>query len=143
MHGVSHCLYMFTRNKRFLAGSVLKLMNAQVYLQYLLPIIYKIKAWFLIRLKFPFSSAQTTLRLSWMIQNNKKLQAAIEQKNALFGTLDSWLLYRLRQGTDLDYKPEHISDVTSCSATGFYDPFTLQWAKWALNLFSIKVTIKF
>lgn len=74
-----------------------------------------------------------------MIQNNKKLQAAIEQKSALFGTLDSWLLYRLRQGSDLDYKPEHISDVTSCSATGFYDPFTLQWAKWALNLFSIKV----
>lgn len=85
---------------------------------------------------------QTTLRLSWMIQNNKKLQAAIEQKNALFGTLDSWLLYRLRQGTDLDYKPEHISDVTSCSATGFYDPFTLQWAKWALNLFNIKVNYK-
>lgn len=83
---------------------------------------------------------QTTLRLSWMIQNNKKLQMAIEQKNALFGTLDSWLLYRLRQGDDLDIRPEHISDVTSCSATGFYDPFTLQWAKWALNLFSIKVT---
>lgn len=111
MHGVSHCLYLFTRNKRFLAGSVLKLMNAQ-----------------------------TTLRLSWMIQHNKKLQAAIEQKNALFGTLDSWLLYRLRQGTDLEYRPEHISDVTSCSATGFYDPFTMQWAKWALNLFSIKVS---
>lgn len=82
---------------------------------------------------------QTTLRLAWMIQNNKKLQAAIEQKNALFGTLDSWLLYRLRQGDALDYKPEHISDVTNVSATGFYDPFTLQWAKWALNLFSIKV----
>ncbi|XP_055322195.1 putative glycerol kinase 5 [Sitodiplosis mosellana] len=112
MHGVSHFLYMFTRNKRFLAGSVLKLMNAQ-----------------------------TTLRLSWMIQNNKKLQAAIEHKNALFGTLDSWLLYRLRQGNDLDFKPEHISDVTSCSATGFYDPFTLQWAKWALNLFSIKANM--
>lgn len=74
-----------------------------------------------------------------MIQNNKKLQTAIEQKTALFGTLDSWLLYRLRQGNDLNFRPEHISDVTSCSATGFYDPFTLQWAKWALNLFSIKV----
>lgn len=86
---------------------------------------------------------QTTLRLSWMIQNNKKLQMAIEQKNALFGTLDSWLLYRLRQGNDLDIRPEHISDVTSCSATGFYDPFTLQWAKWALNLFSIKVKENF
>lgn len=76
-----------------------------------------------------------------MIQNNKKLQAAMEQKSALFGTLDSWLLYRLRQGTDSDFKPEHISDVTSCSATGFYDPFTLQWAKWALNLFSIKANM--
>lgn len=74
-----------------------------------------------------------------MIQNNKRLQAAIEEKNAYFGTLDSWVLYRLRQGTDLDCKPEHISDITSCSATGFYDPFTLQWAKWALNMFSIKV----
>lgn len=33
MHGVSHCLYLFTRNKRFLAGSVLKLMNSQVKCQ--------------------------------------------------------------------------------------------------------------
>lgn len=73
-----------------------------------------------------------------MIQNNKQLQAAIEQKTALFGTLDSWLLYRLRQGNHLDKHVEHISDVTNCSATGFYDPFTMQWAKWALNLFSIK-----
>lgn len=76
-----------------------------------------------------------------MIQNNKKLQAAIERKTALFGTLDSWLLYRLRQGNHLDREVEHISDVTSCSATGFYDPFTMQWAKWALSLFSIKANM--
>lgn len=76
-----------------------------------------------------------------MIQNNKKLQAAIDRKTALFGTLDSWLLYRLRQGNHLDREVEHISDVTSCSATGFYDPFTMQWAKWALRLFSIKANM--
>lgn len=74
-----------------------------------------------------------------MIQNNKKLQLALENKTALFGTLDSWLLYRLHQGNDLSKPVEHISDLTSCSATGFYDPFTLGWAKWALSLFSIKV----
>lgn len=75
-----------------------------------------------------------------MIQNNKKLQMAIEKKTALFGTLDSWLLHRLRQGNNPTVLVEHISDVTSCSATGFYDPFTLGWAKWALHLFSIKVS---
>ena len=83
---------------------------------------------------------KTTLRLSWMIQNNKRLQVAIEKKTALFGTLDSWLLHRLRQGNNPTVPVEHISDVTSCSATGFYDPFTLGWAKWALNLFSIRVS---
>lgn len=83
-------------------------------------------------------STQSTLRLSWAIQNNKKLQSAIESETALFGTLDSWILYRLRQGNDLGAQVEHISDVTSCAATGFFDPFTMQWAKWALHLFSIK-----
>lgn len=41
----------------------------------------------------------------------------------------------------MDREVEHISDVTSCSATGFYDPFTMQWAKWALSLFSIKANM--
>lgn len=66
---------------------------------------------------------------------------AIDRKTALFGTLDSWLLYRLRQGNQLEREVEHISDVTSCSATGFFDPFTMQWAKWALSLFSIKANM--
>lgn len=57
----------------------------------------------------------------------------------MFGTLDSWLLYRLRQGTAAVHKyVEHISDVSSCAATGFYDPFTLCWANWAFKLFSLK-----
>lgn len=33
MHSVSHCMYFTTRNKRFLAGSVIKLMNSQVKLE--------------------------------------------------------------------------------------------------------------
>lgn len=62
----------------------------------------------------------------------------MERRTALFGTLDTWLLYKLRKGDNLNKHVEHVTDVTSCSATGFYDPFTLQWAKWALHLFSIK-----
>lgn len=57
----------------------------------------------------------------------------------MFGTLDSWLLYKLRSGTSQNKYVEHISDITNCSATGFYDPFTLNWGDWALKLFSINV----
>ncbi|KAG4073437.1 hypothetical protein HA402_000661 [Bradysia odoriphaga] len=108
MHGVSRFLYLMTRSNRFLAGSVLKLMNTQ-----------------------------TTLRLHWVIKNNERLNEAIRNKTAMFGTLDSWLLYRLRKGYAQNKYVEHISDITSCSATGFYDPFSLNWADWALKLFSI------
>lgn len=33
---------------------------------------------------------------------------------------------------------EHVSDITSATATGTYDPFTLSWASWAFSIFSIK-----
>uniref|UniRef100_A0A182IS65 Glycerol kinase 5 n=1 Tax=Anopheles atroparvus TaxID=41427 RepID=A0A182IS65_ANOAO len=102
-------LYFVTRNNRFLAGSVIKLMNPQV-----------------------------TLRLSWIIHNNPLLQDDIKTGNVLYGTIDSWLLYRLRQGTDRSREVDHISDVTNCTSTGFFDPFGQEWAGWALNLFSIK-----
>ncbi|XP_058460929.1 putative glycerol kinase 5 isoform X2 [Malaya genurostris] len=102
-------LHFFSRSKRFLAGSVIKMMNPQV-----------------------------TLRLAWVLQNNADLQRDVKNGNVLYGTIDSWLLYRLRQGTDQSRIVEHVSDVTNCTSSGFYDPFGQEWAGWALNLFSIK-----
>ncbi|RVE52718.1 hypothetical protein evm_002591 [Chilo suppressalis] len=95
-------LYLITRSKRFRAGSALKFMNTQ-----------------------------TTLRLQWAVNNITELKTAIENDDAMFGTLDCWLLYKLT-GNKL-----HLTDVSSASATGFYDPFTMQWAGWAMTLFHI------
>lgn len=103
-------LHFFTRSKRFLAGSVLKMMNPQV-----------------------------TLRLAWVLENNVDLQRDVKEGTVLYGTIDSWLLYRLRQGLDQTRTVEHISDVTNCTASGFYDPFGQEWAAWALKLFNIRV----
>lgn len=107
-------IYTLTRSKRFLAGSVLKLMNNQV-----------------------------TPRLKWVLENNVELKEAVSQNNALFGTLESFLLYRLRLGVHcpgriITKDIEHISEITNCTATGFYDPFTLEWAEWAIKMFSFK-----
>lgn len=112
LNSAAYVLYLITRSKRFLAGALLKLMNGQI-----------------------------TLRLLWQMKNNERLKSAIERKTALCGTLDSWLLYKLRKVRGSKEAVEHISDITSCTATGLYDPFTLGWAGWALNMFSINPEI--
>lgn len=74
---------------------------------------------------------QVTLRLVWALQNVEGLQKAAKCHHAMFGTIDTWLLYRLTGGR------LHVTDVSSASATGFYDPFTMEWANWALRMFRI------
>lgn len=67
------------------------------------------------------------------MQNISALREAITLGNARFGTLDTWLLHRLTAGR------LHVTDVSSASATGMFDPFTGRWAGWALTLFSIPI----
>lgn len=74
---------------------------------------------------------QVTLRLVWALENIPVLKHAINQGRAMFGTLDTWLLYKL-SGRKL-----HVTDYSNASATGFYDPFTLGWANWAMNILDI------
>ncbi|CAH0590245.1 unnamed protein product [Chrysodeixis includens] len=98
----AYVLYLILRNKRFKAGSVFKFMNTQ-----------------------------TCLRLYWAFQNVPALKTAIQDEDALFGTLDTWILYKLTGGK------VHMTDVSSASATGFYDPFTMQWAGWGITMLKI------
>jgi len=81
---------------------------------------------------------QCTPRLLWCLENNLELKKAVAAGDALFGTIDSFLLYRLRQGTSTVRDVEHISEITNCTVTGMYDPFTLQFAQWAITMFNIK-----
>lgn len=74
---------------------------------------------------------QVTLRLVWVLQNVEALQKAAKCHQAMFGTIDTWLLYRLTGGKF------HVTDVSSASATGFYDPFVMEWCNWVLKLFCI------
>nr|CAD7439505.1 unnamed protein product [Timema bartmani] len=71
------------------------------------------------------------MRLVWALQNLESLKEAASQGQAMFGTVDTWLLYRLTAGR------LHVTDVSNASATGMYDPFTMDWGSWALQLFNI------
>lgn len=80
---------------------------------------------------------QVTPRLLWILKHNKQLQDSLKKNDALFGTIESFLLYRFRQGKSND-QIEHVMDITNAIATGFYDPFTMTWAGWAINVFKIE-----
>lgn len=65
------------------------------------------------------------MRFVWVLQNIPELKQAVQNKNALFGTVDSWLIYKFTSGR------LHVTDVSNASATGFFDPFISSWAAWA------------
>ncbi|XP_012158062.1 putative glycerol kinase 5 [Ceratitis capitata] len=106
---VSYGLYLLTRSNRFLAASVLKMMNGQI-----------------------------TLRLLHSLENNPRLREALKRKKARVELLDSWILYKLRSGNGIDKNIDHISDITSATATGLFDPFTLSWSPLGKVLFGIE-----
>ncbi len=70
-------------------------------------------------------------KLIWLYENNKTAQSAIDEGKAFFGTVDTWLLYKLTQGKV--YK----TDYTNASRTLFFNLETLDWDQEILNEFNL------
>jgi glycerol kinase len=73
-------------------------------------------------------------KLAWLLQNVEGLRAAAEAGDALFGTIDTWLLWNLTGGTD---GGRHLTDVTNASRTMLMDLAELRWDDELLELFDI------
>lgn len=73
--------------------------------------------------------------MAWALSNIPDLKKAVETDNALFGTIDTWLVYKFTAGK------HHVTDITNASATGLYDPYVRQWGIWAVNVLKIPISI--
>ena len=71
----------------------------------------------------------------WVLENIPSLKKSIEKNEVHFGTLDTWLIYKLTGGE------QHVTDVSNAACTGFFDPFTMDWADWAFYIFGLPRTI--
>lgn len=85
----------------------------------------------------PLSTYPSALKLEWLFRNSKKVKETYEAGRLMFGTIDTWLLYRLNGGKE---KNLHITDATNASRTMFlnlhnleYDPFILDFFKLDVN----------
>lgn len=66
----------------------------------------------------PYFSAT---KLIWLLNNVDSVSEAIKTGNAFFGTIDTWLLYKLTGGK------EYATDYTNASRTLFFNLHTLKW----------------
>jgi glycerol kinase len=77
----------------------------------------------------PLASYFAAPRLRWLLDHVPGLRAAAESGDALFGTMESWLIWNLTG--------EHITDVTNASRTMLMDLATLAWSDKLLEIFDV------
>lgn len=70
-------------------------------------------------------------KIKWILDNVQGARKRAEEGNLLFGTVDSWLIWRLTRGE------KHVTDVTNASRTMLFNIHTLEWDEELLKLFDI------
>jgi glycerol kinase len=63
-------------------------------------------------------------KIKWMLENVEAVHQAAEEDRALFGNIDTWLIWNLTGGVK---GGKHITDVTNASRTMLMDLKTVNW----------------
>jgi glycerol kinase len=92
------------------------------------------RAWLQRRTGLPPATYFSASKLQWMLEHVAGLRAAAERGDAIFGTIDTWVIWNLTGGTDGGV---HITDVTNASRTLLMDLATAAWDDELLQLFGI------
>ncbi|KAK4536527.1 hypothetical protein CDCA_CDCA08G2552 [Cyanidium caldarium] len=83
------------------------------------------------RTGLPISTYFSGVKLKWLMDHDPSVRDAILSGSALFGTVDSWLLYRLTE------QRAHVTDVTNASRTLLMDLQRQRWDAQLLQAFGI------
>ncbi|TDF97511.1 glycerol kinase GlpK [Paenibacillus piri] len=70
-------------------------------------------------------------KLKWLLDSSPEIRVKAERGEALFGTIDSWLIWKLTEGR------QHVTDVTNASRTMLLNIHTVQWDEDILREFNI------
>jgi len=73
-------------------------------------------------------------KLQWILENVDGVRADAERGDAVFGTIDTWLLWNLTGGTDGGL---HVTDPTNASRTMLMNLETLEWDDELLAFFDV------
>ncbi|RKF56730.1 Glycerol kinase [Golovinomyces cichoracearum] len=82
----------------------------------------------------PISTYPSSIKLLWLIRNIKSVTDAYEEGRLSFGTVDSWLIYKLNGGEQAGV---HVTDPTNASRTMFMNIHSFQYDEKLLDFFEI------
>lgn len=74
-------------------------------------------------------------KIKWILDNVKGAREQAIKGNLLFGTVDSWLVWKMTQGH------VHVTDYTNASRTMLFNINTRQWDKALLNALEIPLSM--
>ena len=74
-------------------------------------------------------------KIAWILDNVEGARREAEAGNILFGTVDTWIIWKLTKGR------VHATDYTNASRTMLYKIHTRQWDEDLLKLFNIPHSI--
>lgn len=74
-------------------------------------------------------------KIRWILDHVKGVRERAERGELCFGTVDSWLVWKLTRGN------EFITDITNASRTMLFNIHTQEWDKELLDLFQIPASM--
>lgn len=83
----------------------------------------------------PLSTYPSAVKLVWLLRNVDAVKQAYNEGRLAFGTVDSWLLYRLTGGAEGN--GVHVTDATNASRTMFMDLRTREYDDGLLKFFGV------
>lgn len=87
----------------------------------------------------PLATYFSGLKLKWLLDNVAGLRQDAERGDALFGNMDSFLVWHLTGGPNAGPSPGglHLTDVTNASRTQLMNLHTLAWDDDLLDAFTV------
>uniref|UniRef100_A0A671SJ64 glycerol kinase n=1 Tax=Sinocyclocheilus anshuiensis TaxID=1608454 RepID=A0A671SJ64_9TELE len=86
----------------------------------------------------PISTYFSAVKLRWLMDNVEKVHEAVLSHRAMFGTVDSWLIWCLTGGKKGGV---HCTDVTNASRTMLFNIHTMDWDPELCKYFDIPMEI--
>ena len=74
-------------------------------------------------------------KIRWLIENDRAIQKGLARSELLFGTVDTWLVWKLSGGA------VHVTDLSNAGLTLLLNTHTLSYDEWMLRTLDIPVEI--
>ncbi|PAC28160.1 glycerol kinase GlpK [Flectobacillus sp. BAB-3569] len=82
----------------------------------------------------PLATYFSGLKIKWLLDNVEGLREAAQNGEAIFGNMDTYVIWNLTGGTDGGI---HVTDVTNASRTQLMNLHTMQWDDEILEILDI------